>query len=104
MWNLEIVECWSLHIATFAFYKPKEDDQDSLNQLRNCLEMRTGQKATILVLGDFKDRLWTIKQTRLHVLVSVSVMLMEILDDFNLAQMETTPRRQDHVLDLFLKT
>ena len=31
-------------------------------------------------------------------------MLMEILDDFNLAQIETIPTRQDHVLDLFLKT
>ena len=49
--KLEIVGSQPLHIA--AFYKPREDDQDSLNHLRNSLEMITYLKGTILVLGDF---------------------------------------------------
>ena len=49
--NLEIVGSQPLYIA--AYYKPKEDDQNSLDMLRCSLERLIGKKGNILVLGEF---------------------------------------------------
>ena len=40
-----------LYIATF--YKPKEDDLDSLKKLNDSLDMLVEKEGTIMVLGDF---------------------------------------------------
>ena len=49
--ELDIVGTQSLYIA--AFYKPKEDDLDSLEKLKDSLDMLVEKKGTIMVLGDF---------------------------------------------------
>ena len=48
--NLEIVGSQPLYIA--AHYKPKEDDQSSLDMLRCSLERLIGKKGSILVQGE----------------------------------------------------
>ena len=48
--KLEIVVAQPLYLA--AYYKPSEDDQDSLDMLRNSLEKLTGKKGNIMVVGD----------------------------------------------------
>ena len=45
--KLEIVGAQPLCIA--AYYKPKDDDMDSLEQLRNSRDMTVDRKGTILV-------------------------------------------------------
>ena len=37
-----------------AFYKPKEDDQDNLDGLKNSLDRLIGKKGNTIVDGDFK--------------------------------------------------
>ena len=49
--KLEIVGAQPLYIA--AFYRPKEDDLDSIEQLRSSLDTLTDKKGTIMVLGEF---------------------------------------------------
>ena len=44
--KLEIVGAQPLYVA--AFYKPKKDDLDSIEQLRNSLDMLTNKKSTII--------------------------------------------------------
>ena len=49
--KLEVVCTQPLYLA--AFYKPREDNQDSLDRLRNSLDGLTGKKGNIIVVGDF---------------------------------------------------
>lgn len=105
--KLEIVGSQPLYIA--AFYKPKEDDLDSLDQLRSSLELIADQKGTIMVLGDFNlpKFSWIDCEPSIRhdcMCRSVYENFTDILDDFNLVQMVTQPTRQDHVLDLLLTT
>ena len=103
--KLDIVGTQPLYIA--AFYKPKEDDLDSLEKLKDSLDMLVEKKGTIMVLGDFNlpklswiDHEPSPRQDCVH--RPVYECFTDILDDFNLTQMVTQPTRQDHVLDLFL--
>ena len=49
--KLDVVDTHPLYLA--AFYKPKEDDQDSLDGLRSSPDGLTGKKGNIIVVGDF---------------------------------------------------
>ena len=49
--KLVVVGSQPLYLA--AFYKPREDDQDSLDMLRKSLDKLVGKKGNIMVVGDF---------------------------------------------------
>ena len=103
--KLEIVGSQPLYLA--AFYKPCEDDQDSLDMLKNSLDKLNGKKGTIMVVGDFNlpKFTWTDCEPSIRPDCSCGPVydsFVEILDDFNLVQTVTQPTRNDNVLDLIL--
>ncbi|MCG8035186.1 MAG: hypothetical protein JAZ03_23820, partial [Candidatus Thiodiazotropha taylori] len=103
--KLEIVGSQPLYIA--AYYKPKEDDQDSLDMLRSSLDKLLGKKGNILVLGDFNLPKFSWVECEPSIKPdctcrAVYDSFLDILDDFNLVQMVTEPTRQDNILDLVL--
>ena len=103
--KLEVVGTQPLYLA--AFYKPKEDDQDSLDGLRNFLDRLIGKKGNIIVVGDFNLPKFTWVDCEPSVRLdsscrSVYDSFVAILDDYNLVQIETEPTRHDNVLDLIL--
>ena len=103
--KLEIVGAQPLYLA--AYYKPSEDDQDSLDMLRNSLEKLNGKKGNIMVVGDFNlpKFTWTDCEPSIRPDSSggsVYDSFVDILDDFNLVQIVTEPTREDNILDLIL--
>ena len=82
---------------------------NSIEQLRNSLDVLTDKKGTIMVLGDFNlpKLTWIEYEPSLRQDCArgpVYDSFTDILDDFSLIQMVTQPTRQDHILDLFLTT
>ena len=122
MWiKLEIVGSQPLYIA--VYYKPKEDDQSSLDMLcsldklvskkgssldmLSSLDKLVGKKGSIMVVGDFNlpKFTWVDREPSIKpdcTCPSVSDCFEDILNDFNLTQMVTEPTRQDNILDLNL--
>ena len=103
--KLEIVGSRPLYIA--AYYKPKEDDQNSLDMLRCSLERLIGKKGNILVLGDFNlpKFSWVDCEPSIKpdcTCRTVYYSFDDILNDFNLVELVTEPTRQDNILDLVL--
>ena len=101
-----------IHYTTGAYYKPKEDDQNSLDMLRCSLERLIGKKGNILVLGDFNlpKFSWVDCEPSIKpdcTCRTVYYNFEDILNDFNLVQLVTKvskvkPTRQDNILDLVL--
>ncbi|MES9882305.1 MAG: reverse transcriptase family protein [Sedimenticola sp.] len=105
--QLEITGTQPLHIA--AFYRPREDDLPSLEQLRLSLDMVANEKGNIWILGDFNLPKFTWDNSEPVVShdcqhQTVYDYFLNILDDFNLSQMVSKPTRFQNILDLFLTT
>ena len=103
--KLEIVGSQPLYIA--AYYKPKEDDQNSLDMLRCSLERVIGKKGNILVLGDFNLPIFSWVDCEPSIKPDCTSRTVydsfeDILNDFNLVELVTEPKRQDNVLDRVL--
>ena len=89
-----------------SFYRPPNTGIETLQELRKSLENlpKNSEDKIIILAGDFNlpHINWknnTIKpggnQLQLH------QELLDIVDDFDLEQMQTNPTRQDNVLDLY---
>ena len=87
-----------------SFYKPKENDHESIDALRNSLS-KIPKTSYIWALGDFNlphiD--WETEQIKSscpckHVYES----FLDTLHDFSLEQVVKEPTREDNILDLFL--
>ena len=103
--KLEVVGSQPLYLA--AFYKPHEDDQDSLDMLRNSLDKLVGKKDNIMVVGDLNLPKFTWVDCEPSIKPDCSCKcvydsFVAILDDYNLVQIVTEPTRRDNVLDLIL--
>ena len=106
--KLEVTGAHPLFIG--AYYRPKEDDQPSLLELRRSVEeVRKHAKGNIWLLGDFNfpKLVWPennpiLKSDCSH--KQVYELFLDFLDDFSFTQMTTDPTRQNNVLDLFLTT
>ena len=104
--KLDIVAAKPLYIA--AYYRPKESDAHSLEELNRSLEMVSMRKGNIWVLGDFNfpkfswdsEHVPTIKPGCRY--PSIYNSFISCLDDYSLVQMVSKPTRGDNVLDLFL--
>ena len=94
-----------------AYYKPKEEDQESLVELRRSFEhveeLKKHTKGNLWVLGDFNlpDLTWTdnapsMKSDCTH--SKTYDLFLDILNDFGFPQMVTVPTRHDNILGLFL--
>ena len=101
--KLEIVGVQPLYLA--AFYKPHEDDQDSLDKLRDSLDKLAGKKGNIMVVSDFSlpKFTWVDCEPSIRPDCSPSPKydtFMELLDGFNLTQIVTEPTstRLDNIL------
>ena len=109
--KLEVTGVHLLYIC--AYYKPSEEDQDSMMELRRSVEMVKRQtsetKGNIWVLGDFNlpnltrtDRSPSLKSD--SSLTKTYDIFLDLLNDFGFTQMVTSTTRQDNILDLFLTT
>ena len=103
--KLKVVESQLLYLN--AFYKPSEDDKDSLDMLKTYLYKLYGKKGTIMVVDDFNlpKFTWADREPSIRPdcsCGSVYDSFVEILDDLNLIQTVTEPTRNDNVLDLIL--
>ena len=111
--NCEIIwvkiECHGnkpLYIA--SYYRPKETDRESTEELAKSISMVRDLKAChIWVLGDLNypgftwdDTLPSIKPDCQH--QSLYEEFLDILNEFNLVQMVEKPTRLNNILDLFL--
>ena len=109
--KLEVAGVHPLYIC--AYYKPTEEDQDSMLELRRSIELVKRQtaetKGNIWVLGDFNlpKLTWTDRSPSVKPDCSLTKtydLFLDLLNDFGFTQMVTTPTRQDNILDLFLTT
>ena len=103
--KLEVVCTQPLYLA--AFYKPRGDDQDSLDGHRSSLDGLTVKTANIIVVGEFNLPKFTWVDCEPSVRPdcycrSVYDSFVDILDDYNLVKIVTEPTRHDNVLDLIL--
>ena len=104
--KLDIVAAKPLYIA--AYYRPKESDAHSLEELNRSLEKVSMRKGNIWVLGDFNfpkfssdsEHVPTIKPGCRY--PSIYNSFISCLDDYSLVQMVSKPTRGENVLDLFL--
>ena len=96
-----------------AYYKPKEDDQENLLELRQSIEKVKRQtsetKGNIWVLGDFNlpKINWTNSTPTVKPDCSFTQTydkFLDLLNDFGFTQMVTSPTRHNNILDLFLTT
>ena len=92
-----------------AYYRPHENDEDSLIELKQSLDLVTKKKGTIWLIGDmnFPSLTWndcipSVKQSCSY--RNIYETFLGIFDDFSLTQMVTQPTRFDNILDLFLTT
>ena len=108
--KLEVTGVHPLYIC--AYYKPTEEDQDSITELHRSVEMVKRQtaetKGNIWVLGDFNPNFtWTDRSPSLKPdssLTKTYDLFLDILNDLGFTQMVTSPTRQEIILDLFLTT
>ncbi|MCG7865188.1 MAG: hypothetical protein JAY74_02330 [Candidatus Thiodiazotropha taylori] len=104
--KLDIFASKPLYIA--AYYRPRESDVQSLEELKRSLEMVSIRKGNIWILGDFNfpkfswdtDHVPTIRPGCSY--PSIYKDFISCMDDFGLVQMVSEPTRGDNVLDLFL--
>lgn len=92
------------NIYVSSFYKPKENDSDSLDGLRASLS-KIPTSSLIWVLGDFNlphiD--WDTEQIKQSCSYkSIYEFFFDVTNDFSLEQVVKTPTRDNHILDLFL--
>ena len=90
-----------------AYYKPKEDDLESLVQLRESLDLVQKKRGNIWLLGDFNlpKLSWPDNSPVLKPDCSykrVYEYFLDIVNDFGLCQLVTQPTRGGNILDLFL--
>ena len=80
-----------------SYYKPTENDEDSLLELWSSLS-KIPQNSIICLLGDFNLPCidWTTESSKSN------EDFMERIQHFNLQQMVTMPTRLENILDLFL--
>ena len=104
--KLDVVASKPLYIA--AYYRPKESDAKSLEELNKSLEMVSMRKGSMWVLGDFNfpGLSWNSAhipkinpECRYPTLYNDFISCLE---DHSLVQMVSKPTRDDNVLDLFL--
>ena len=109
--KLEVAGVHPLYIC--AYYKPKEDDQESLLELRQSIEKVKRQtsetKGNIWVLGDFNlpKINWTDSTPTVKPDCSFTQTydkFLDLLNGFGFTQMVTSPTRHNNILDLFLTT
>ena len=104
--KLEVAGAHPLFIC--AYYKPKEEDQESLEELRRSVdELKKHSKGNIWILGDFNlpNLTWTdnIPSMKPDCASSKTYdLFLDLLNDFGFTQMVTLPTRHENVLDLFL--
>ena len=87
-----------------AYYKPKENDQQSLDGLRSSLS-KIPQSSIIWALGDFNLPHIDWDKTQIKDSCSykpVYETFFDIIHDFTLEQMVKEPTRDNNILDLFL--
>ena len=107
---VRIVIAGAIALFIASYYRPRENDEYSLTELRKSLDMVGREKGHIWILGDmdFPKLFWdeeavpTIKPgcscPRLY------VDFIEILNDFSFSQVVREPTRCDNIIDLFLTT
>ncbi len=87
-----------------SFYKPTENDENSLLELWSSLS-KIPENSIIWLLGDFNLPCIDWRTESLKSSCKFKVMYEDFMDriqNFNLQQMVTTPTRQENILDLFL--
>ena len=87
-----------------SFYKPSENDEDSLVSLRSSLS-KIPHSSAIWALGDFNlpNIDWDKAQTKENCShKSIYDKFFEMMHDFALEQMVKEPTRDNNILDLFL--
>ena len=106
--KIELVGTRPLFIA--AYYRPKEGDSHSPDELRRSLEKVSQHKGDIWVLGDFNyPKLDWDEDDVPHIrpgctLTKLYEDFIEIMADFDLMQMIREHTRGENILDLFLTT
>ena len=104
--KIELVGAQPLYIA--SYYRPHEQDEDSLLEFYKSLEMVTKLKGKIWIAGDFNfpKLSWdpegtpSMKPGCSH--PKVYEYFLSIINDFSLQQMVSLPTRLNNTLDLFL--
>ena len=91
----------TLHVA--SYYRPQENDVESLEQLDISLKRLHSSNSAIFVGGDFNAPGWDWKRNQLkpgHRNPNIYTQLIEVLDDSGLQQFVDIPTREQNVLDL----
>ena len=88
-----------------AFYRPHENDVNSLENLNSSLNRLKNTNSNIYIAGDFNlpgiD--WDLGISKFHsIFKSQHDLFLDILNDHNLCQIVKEPTRGSNILDLFL--
>ena len=92
------------NVFVCSFYKPKENDRNSIDGLKNSLS-KIPRTSHIWALGDFNlpHLDWETEQITQNCLCrSVYRSFVDIIHDFGLEQVVKDPTRGTNILDLFL--
>ena len=105
--KLEITGHRPLFIA--AYYRPSEDDFESLQELQNSINQVRGHSDNVWVLGDFNlpKLIWPESIPEFKPGCSTNPiydLFLDTLNDYNFTQVVTEPTRLGNILDLFLTT
>ena len=92
-----------------AFYRPSEDDLESIQELQNSISQVREHSDNVWALGDFNlpKLIWPECSPELKPECPQSLVydsFINILNDYNFTQVVTEPTRQENILDLFLTT
>ena len=91
----------NLHIG--AYYRPHEQDEDSLMELEKSLDRLHGDNDHIILGGDFNFPGWDWKNNRTKPKCHYPALhnrFANLLDNSGLSQMVEEPTREDNILDL----
>ena len=92
-----------------AYYRPSEDDLESLQELQNSISQVRSHSDNVWVLGDFNlpKLIWPESLPEFKPECSTNPVydiFLNTLNDYNFTQVVTEPTRIDNILDLFLTT
>ena len=87
-----------------SFYKPSENDPDSLQGLKDSLS-KIPRSSHIWLVGDFNlpQIVWGTEQIKQNCnLKTIYETFLDITHDFDLEQVAKIPTRENNIIDLFL--
>lgn len=90
-----------------AYYRPHEDDEDSLNELETSLQRIGSRNENVILGGDLNFPSWDWKNKRIKPNCNCPALyykLSDMFDDHGMAQMVEEPTRGNNTLDLFTTT